>query len=137
MKTTHKGDLGTILVIEDLLQRGLQVALPFSSDCKYDLILDKEGALFRVQVKASTPKKGVLTVKCQSSSSWGAKTHNIHKYTSADIDLLAAVDLNSKKVYYIPATVLGVGVGRMALRLEPTGNNQVSGINWASSYTDP
>ena len=124
-------------MLADLLQRGLQVALPLAGDCRYDLILDKGGTLLRVQCKTSASKQGVLHVKCRSTSSWGSKTHNTHRYTAGDIDLLAAVDLVTKRVYYIPATELGEGRCGMNLRLEAPMNGQATGIRWAKDYLEP
>lgn len=136
MKTTEKGDLGKGLVLADLLRRGFQVALPLAEDSRYDLILDKDGTLLRVQCKAVSPKKGTLIVKCRSTSSWGSKTRSAHKYTKDDIDLLAAVDLSSGMVYYVNAEELGSGRNVLTLRLTPPENGQMKGIRWASEYLD-
>jgi len=134
MKSTEKGDLGTGLVLADLLNKRFGVALPVGEDKKYDLIVDVGGSLLRVQCKATVPKNGVLRVKCRSTSSWSGKTRQTHKYTAKDIEVLAVVNLLDNTVYYIPATELGEGKSEMALRLTPPRNGQSSGIRMASTY---
>jgi Holliday junction resolvase-like predicted endonuclease len=47
----QKGDLAEMLVAADLVRRGYKVALPFGEDWDYDLIVDRDGRLERVQVK--------------------------------------------------------------------------------------
>ena len=137
MKTTAKGDVGLGLVMADLLKRGFPVALPLGEGLRYDLIVDKDDELLRVQCKASTSKAGALVVKCRSTSSWAGKTRATHKYTAKDIDLLAAVDLTTSEVYYIPASQLGDGLSELKLRLTPPKNGQVKGIRWAKDYSEP
>ena len=136
MHTTTKGDLGVGLVLADLLRRGLQIALPLGENQRYDLIVDLGSCLHRVQCKAVTPKSGALTVKTRSTSSWSGKTQGSYKYTAADIEVLAVVDLASEGVYYLPASLLGNGKSELKLRLEPTKNGQIKGIRMASAYAD-
>jgi hypothetical protein len=45
------GDLAEMAVATDLLRRGYKVAFPYGEDWDYDLILCREQALERVQVK--------------------------------------------------------------------------------------
>ncbi len=47
----QKGDLAEMLVAADLVRRGYKVALPFGEDWDYDLIVERDGRLERVQVK--------------------------------------------------------------------------------------
>jgi len=136
MKTTDKGDLGVGMVLADLLRKGFKIALPVGENQRYDLIVDTGEALHRVQCKASTPKKGSLPVKTSATSSWNGRTRGTHEYTAADIEVLAAADLTTGTVYYIPANALGDGRREMNLRLEPARNKQTKGIRWASDYLE-
>jgi hypothetical protein len=56
--TQRKGDTATTQAIATFTKLGYDVSLPVTESAKYDLIVDIEGDLKRVQVKYST-RKGV------------------------------------------------------------------------------
>src|SRR5436190_1785054 len=58
-------------VAADLVRRGYKVALPFGEDWDYDLIVERDGRLERVQVKHATSDGRVVEVRCYSVSSTG------------------------------------------------------------------
>lgn len=51
--TKNKGDIALTKVIADLTERGYSVSLPVSEHLRYDLIVDVNSRLLRVQVKYS------------------------------------------------------------------------------------
>ncbi|MFA6423761.1 MAG: group I intron-associated PD-(D/E)XK endonuclease [Candidatus Magasanikbacteria bacterium] len=127
MHTKIKGDIGELLVAADLLEKGWMVSLPISENTRYDLIIEKNGKIKRVQVKAVVPKNGAMIINCRSSNNW-----NVINYTKKDFEILAAVDIISKNVYYIPVKCINRRC--INLRLTASKNRQEKNINLAKSF---
>lgn len=136
MNTKATGTVAELLVITDLLKRGYSVSVPVGDNARYDLIVDAD-ILLRVQVKGVTPRKGKLEVPLftmQYDTTKGRNNRAGSKlYGSSEIDLVAAVDLKSEKIYYIIMSEFD-GATVVTLRLEATKNNQSAGVRLASDY---
>ena len=131
-----KGDLAEIKIITAALERGYNVSVPFSQDSRYDLIVDRNGLLERVQVKYTVSTEEIIRVAGKSTTSKGGKPKR-HLYTQRDIEWLAVYDATDGECYFIPGSFLGVaGKDAIFLRKVPTKNNQVKGINWAKDFKD-
>ncbi len=132
----QKGDLAELAVAMDLRRRGHKVAFPFGEDWDYDLVVEREGRLERVQVKHVRSDGRVLAVPCYSLSLTAGKVRAKKRYTAAIIDWLAAWDATTGQCYYLPAKALGGGRSVLTLRLVPCANGQRAGIRWAEDYVD-
>jgi hypothetical protein len=132
----QRGDLAELMVAADLRRRGLKVALPFGEDWDYDLIIERDGRLERVQVKHTRSNGKVVVAKAQSHSLTNGKVRTTKRYTAEMIDWLAVYDATTERCYYIPAQELGEGVSRITLRVSPAANRQQRGIRRAADYTD-
>ncbi|HEY4433318.1 MAG TPA: group I intron-associated PD-(D/E)XK endonuclease, partial [Candidatus Cybelea sp.] len=64
--TKAVGDLSEAVVLAELIQAGYKVSLPFGEGQRYDLILDNEGVLSRVQVKTGRLRNGAILFNCYS-----------------------------------------------------------------------
>jgi DNA-directed RNA polymerase subunit RPC12/RpoP len=123
-----------MLVAADLVSRGYKVAFPYGEDCDYDLVVDRDGVLERVQVKYTRSDGLIICVRCRSQSLTNGRVKAIKRYTAAIIDWLAVYDETSDCCYYIHAGELGPGRSTMFLRLSPARNNQRKRIRDASAY---
>jgi len=130
-----KGDLAELRVAADLRARGYKIAFPYGEDWDFDLIVARDGALERVQVKYARSAGGRLAVRCRSHSLTGGKVIRTKCYTAETIDWLAVYDHTTERVYYIPAAELGSGMFEMTLRVDPARNNQLRGVRPAARYT--
>jgi hypothetical protein len=135
-ETKKKGDLAELKVATDLLQKGCRVAFPYGEDCDYDLIIDREGTLERVQVKHATSNGEVIVVQCRSLSLTHGKVKRVKRYTAEMIEWLAVYDCTTNRCYYIRAEELGSGRDVFSLRLTDARNNQRAGIHYAELYLD-
>jgi PD-(D/E)XK nuclease superfamily protein len=133
----RKGDLAELKVAADLVDRGCQISIPFSEDCDYDLIADKDGELHRVQIKYTESDGSTIIVRCRSHSLTNGKVRQTKYYTAKTIDWIAVYDRTSDRCYYCPASELGTGRSDLSLRLTPARNGQRVGIRPASDYVDP
>ena len=129
INTKTKGDLGEIKIISDLIERNYNVSIPFSEDSRYDLIVDRNGNLERMQVKYVESDGVSIKVRCYNDNN-----RNVKYYTSKSIDWLAAYDKTTDKCYYIHSSEINKGRTEFTLRLEPPLNNQIKGIRFAKDY---
>ena len=93
------------------------------------MIAEKDGKLIKIQSKAITPTDGKLVVPLKKS---GPNYSFI--YEQGIFDYFAAVDLEDKKVYLIPDTVLANHNSSFILRKTPSKNNQTKNVNDAADF---
>ena len=111
------------------------MSIPFGDDCRYDLVVDRDGKLERVQCKYTESDGKTVKAKCCSTvlSPNGLTKTKTYYYTSDDIDWLIVYDKYTNRCYYIPSSKLKT---RLCLRLKPSKNNQQKFINYAKDFLD-
>lgn len=124
-----KGDTAEMMVAADLVKRGYRIAFPYGEDSDYDLIVERDGVLERVQVKYTESRDNVVLVRCASHSLTNGKVRRTKRYTAETIDWLAVYDRTTDRCYYVPAAELGNGRSNMRLRLNPALSGRKLGIN--------
>lgn len=130
--TKVKGDLGVAVISADILKRGYKIAVPFGEDWPFDLIVQRNGKLERIQCKCTESDGEVVHLKCESSNNWSD-----YKYTQSQVDWMVVYDITSDKCYYVPSSVLGdTGKTMIHLRLTPPKNNWTKKIRLASDYLE-
>jgi hypothetical protein len=114
------------------IQLGLVVLRPMCEGGRYDLAIDLEPELLRVQCKLLGDSQGCCRYASQTSRHTpGGYVRT--SYTAAEVDAVAAYSPQLHRNFLIP---ISEASGRRAihLRLEPTENNQAQRINWARDY---
>lgn len=92
MNSLHKGQIAECLVTAKFCELGLNVSVA-PSGCRYDLVVEIDSKLYRVQVKSSAKKaRGGYVF-------WGAKNR---RYEKGEFDLLACVALDLKMIAFVP-----------------------------------
>jgi hypothetical protein len=111
---------------------GLTVLRPLCEGRRYDLAVDLEPELLRVQCKLARRVSGVLSVRLKTNRLTPAGYVST-SYSAAEVDAIAAYEPELHRGFLIP---IDEAAGRSAvhLRLDPTRNNQVRGIKWARDY---
>lgn len=91
-----RGKVAELLFLQVALEQGWDVALPVSEDAAYDALVDESGngKFARVQVKRTWEKNGALVVNLVRSDG--------SRYRSTDADYLAAVDVYTRRVWFLP-----------------------------------
>lgn len=125
----RKGGIAESAVIRTALERGYRVAIPFGEDAPYDLIVDRNGVLEKVQCKYVESNGEFIVVRCRSTNSWSTL-----KYTAADVDWIATFDATTDACYFVPSSILDSGRAVLHLRLAPTRNNQVQGVRLGADF---
>lgn len=129
---SQKGAVAEAAITSMVIQLGLTVLRPMSEGRRYDLAIDLEPDLLRVQCKLARSLPGVLSVHlqtCRHTPRGYVRT----SYSAAEVDAIAAYSPELHRGFLIPIREVS---GRRAihLRLEPTKNNQAKGIKWARDY---
>jgi hypothetical protein len=106
-------------VLTTLVSAGFAVALPFGV-AKYDLIIDGEDGLKRVQCKTGRLKNGavsfnVYSVRRRPGGGWSTISYQ------GEIDLFGVYCPQNDKVYLVP---VNEHVGTISLRVESPRNGQ-------------
>lgn len=122
--TNMKGDLAELKVAAKFLEKGWYVSYPFGDDTPYDLIVDVDGSLMKVQVKHIIERNKTLTVKLVSNTGVTYKEK---------VDLIAIYEPKNEEVYLIDPKKFESDT-IVTLRLEKSKNNQTKGIIMAENY---
>lgn len=86
-KTLIRGDVNELQCILDFQKRGYYCSIPFSGSCRYDVIVDINNYLCRIQCKSSSYKEddGVLVMNATRQTTNTSQTIR-YKYTKEEID---------------------------------------------------
>jgi PD-(D/E)XK endonuclease len=123
---SQKGAVAEAGTTSMVIQLGLTVLRPLPEGRRYDLAIDLEPELLRVQCKLARRLPGVLSIHLQTSRHTpSGYVRTI--YTAAEVDAIAAYSPQPHRGFLIPISEVA---GRRAihLRLDPTKNNQAQGI---------
>ena len=129
---SQKGAVAEAGITSMVIQLGLTVLRPLCDGRRYDLVVDLEPELLRVQCKLARSLPGVLSVQlrtCRHTPGGYVQT----KYSAAEVDAIAAYSPGLHRGFLIPISEPS-GRSAIHLRLEPTRNNQAEGIKWARDY---
>lgn len=100
MVETKARGVSTELYCEAYLSSlGYNISIPIGEDCRYDMILDIDGKLKRIQIKSCRETKNGLLFSTSSITTSGHK-NVAHKYTKEEIDFIAIY--YNHKCYLVP-----------------------------------
>ena len=100
LTTQQKGITTEIYVAAYLLSLGYNVSQPFCQDSKYDLIVDVNGKMLRLQVKTSRETgNNSIEFNCRSTTT-NSKSNKSRRYSSNEVDYFATYWNN--KAYLVP-----------------------------------
>ncbi len=128
-RTKYKGDFGVQNVILDLMNKNYIVSVPIGDNAPYDLIIDRNNTLEKIQVKY-TESDGIK-INCKGTTDNGRRTH---VYTRDDIDWIATFDKTTNCCYYINLHLFEKGRHNWCLRIKTTANNQRKKVLWADNF---
>jgi hypothetical protein len=128
--TKRVGDISELRVMCDLVRAGYLVSIPFGENHRYDLIVERDFVLYRVQVKTGRLRKGVVLFNCYSSHTHrGGAAARLY---TGEVDYFGIFCPDTDCTYLVPLDEMTVKVG--TLRVAPTQNGQNKGLRWASDY---
>ena len=132
--TAKKGEITEIMVLARLIELGYSCLIPWGHDHRYDIAIDDDGKLIRVQCKTARylEEQGCLDFNTAITyARVGGKPH-IRKGYKGEADYFGVYSPDTGKVYLVP--VDDVPSHSAILRLYETKNNQQKGVRWAKDY---
>ncbi|TFH10170.1 MAG: hypothetical protein E4H14_03080 [Candidatus Thorarchaeota archaeon] len=135
-KTNTQGKIAESKIVHEYVKRNVKVAIPYSLDVSYDLIIDINNQFKRVQVKSAESDDHLLRVKLQRTYKLGNNKTVYRNYSKDDFDWLAVHDRRTDQCYLVPSEACH-NKGKLNLRLQPTRNGRRKGILFASSFEFP
>jgi hypothetical protein len=129
---SQKGAAAEAAIAAAAIRMGLVVLRPLCEGGRYDLVIDLEPDLLRVQCKWANRRDGVLSINLRTNRLTPAGYVGT-TYTAAEVDAIGAYSAELKSCFLIPITEVSEG-RRVHLRLEPARNNQARRIRWAHEY---
>jgi hypothetical protein len=129
---SQKGAAAEAAIASAAIQLGLTVLRPLCEGRRYDLVIDLEPTLLRVQCKLARRTGGVLAVglqTCRHTPNGYVRT----SYSATEIDAICAYSPELGKCYLLPIAAISRRRS-LHLRLDPTVNNQAEGITWARDH---
>jgi hypothetical protein len=128
MQSHRKGELTEVIAIAELKRRGIPVSVPFGDNERYDLVIESENGLYRVQVKTGTFDGE--TVRFKGYSIHTNSEGNVHEAYDGDIDYFLVYCHDLETMYLVAEDTV---TSNMRLRVEDPEIEQPS-INWAAEY---
>ncbi len=117
-------------MVYHLVRAGYDVARPLGDNARYDLILEFEDRLLRVQVKTGRLKaSGAIFFPTCSSQAHRGRGRSSYR---GQCELFAVYCPELDESYLVP--VDATGARGCSLRVRPSKNRQARGVRWAADY---
>lgn len=112
--TIGKGDVTKLAVALALAKRGEHVLMPFSEGERYDLAIDRGGALYRVQCKTGRLRRGAVLFKvCSHGPRSTPRTYVGH------VEAFGVYCREINRTFLVPIDAVSHIKGVARLRIEP------------------
>jgi hypothetical protein len=111
---------------------GIPVLRPVFQDLRYDLVLELESGLLRIQCKSARRQGDIVDVRAITCRRV-AGGYERRTYTQDEIDAVAAYCPELDRCYLVPIEDFPKS-GCIYLRLAPAKNNQLKRLNSAAEY---
>lgn len=105
--TKKQGDWGLGIAIAYFVEQGHTVSLPLTDSQDYDLIVDIDNKLQRIQVKTTTHKAKSGNYRVSFTTKGGNKTCSTIKQLNKKAVEFIFVVTKDKDLYLIPSSVVG------------------------------
>ncbi|MBA3717280.1 MAG: hypothetical protein H0W87_03515 [Actinobacteria bacterium] len=128
-----KGDRSTLAVMLALQELGLPFLIPFGENSRYDLVLELESQLARVQCKTGRLRNGAVLFAACSCYGHHRNPGVARRDYAGQVEFFAVYCPQTFGVYLIPIADIPNRVSA-ALRVTPPRNNQRRLIRLAADY---
>jgi PD-(D/E)XK endonuclease len=132
---SQKGALAEAAIATAAIEQGYTVLRPLCEGRRYDLVIDLEPRLLRVQCKLGRLAAGVVRVALRTSR-LTPSGYRRTTYTAEEVDAIGVHAAELGTSYLLPIAE-ACGLRALHLRVEPARNGQRTGITWAHDYELP
>ena len=131
MNTGQKGDIAETRAIAELVELGYRVSVPTSGHCPYDLVLDTDDELLKIQVKHATLRDDERMLRCSlKRSNPNATGTNDSYYGANEVDAYLIFCPEKERLYWIDFD--DAPAANIVLRFESSVDHP--DIRWADEY---
>jgi hypothetical protein len=129
MNTLDRGNAAEAAVLHRLIAAGIPVLVPFGGGLSFDLgaVVPPDGEILRIQVKSGRVRNG-----CVAFNTWGTDHGKGRLSYQGRADILAVHAPELSDILMVPVEDCIPFRGRF--RIDPTRNNQRSGVRFAADY---
>ncbi len=133
--TVRKGQITETKVLARLTELGYNCLIPWGNDRRYDIAIDNEGKLLRLQCKTGryNEKKGIIAFNTAITyHARGERGSHVRKGYVGQADYFGVCCLEFGTLYLVPVEDTPKGIA--SLRVRPTKNRQLKGVLMAENY---
>lgn len=125
------GSIGEAVALTEFAKRGYKVSIPFSENCPYDLVVDKNGKLIKIQCKTTEHLKN----NCMEFSICRSNgfTYEKKRYDETEVDYIFVYCIENGYMGLVPINETNQSL-TFTIRLSKPKNNQKKGIHLYSDY---
>jgi hypothetical protein len=105
--------------------------VPFGSGAPYDLIVDANSNLYKIQIKTDWFRNGCVVYRGVRRMR-EASPYAVHAYRESEVDYFVIYYPAEDSIYVVPFKIC---CGDGCLRLHPVNNGQQKLIRWALDFT--
>jgi PD-(D/E)XK endonuclease len=128
-----KAEIAMVKVGLRALQVGAFVSKPIFEGARYDYIIERDGKLYRAQVKYADGKHKKTVGAVQVNLRKQIKKNKNHPYNDSEIDVLVIYIPKIDKICWFGPEVF-CGRQNLSIRIAPAKNGQVKGCLAAEDY---
>jgi hypothetical protein len=132
MDPNQKGNIAEAAIALHAVWAGIPVFRPLHEHGRYDLVMEIDGHLWRVQCKWANRVGDVIPVRFTTHRR-GPKGFVRRRYTGEEIDAVAAYCPDLDESYFLPMAEVGERAG-LQLRLTAPKNGQRAALHFAADY---
>ena len=132
LTTNVKGQLAVSKVELRALELGYLPSRPLF-DARYDLVLDNNKKLIRVQIKYADGLPSHSTGSVVVKLAYENRKNEVFTYQDSEIDALIVFIPKVDRLCFFPKNVF-IGKRKLHIRLAPSKNRQIQGIIFAKDY---
>jgi len=131
MENTKKiGNLTELQCATRLYELGASISIPFGNSEKYDLLMDYNDKIYKIQCKHATEYDDGAYIKFKATWLGHNNTgYSRHQYQANEVDYFAT--FYNGECYLIPQNECS---NEKSLRIKPTKNNQKKGVSFLEDY---
>jgi hypothetical protein len=130
--TSGVGEVSRWQIIAALTRRGRQLLLPVGDHHRYDLAIDDEGTLLRIQCKTGRLRNGVVQFATCSVDSRSKQGGCVRRGYQGEVEFFGVYCPHNDKCYLVP--VAKAPRFQCNLRIDPPRNGQKTRLIWAENY---
>jgi hypothetical protein len=127
------GDRTQLAVMAALYEAGYGLYVPFGENTRCDLVIEREGALDRVQIKTGRLRRGAVVFNVCSTYGHHPNPQIRKRTYEGEVEYFGVYCPDNGGVYLIPISDLAVR-SHGSLRVDTPRNNQCERVRWARDY---